>query len=111
MAVNKVIFAALIVPGVVKAVRNRSGEGKNGPWAVRTVTVEQPSGAQIDVVCWGNDNGQFEIGLPNVGEFFVANAYIHEAGREPEVRFLSWAFDALDYIHSSLNATESKKAA
>jgi len=104
MAISKVIYATMIVSGEVRSVRNRSGEGKNGPWAIRSLTIEQRSGAQTEVVCWADDGrNEFGIGDPAIGSFFVANVYVNESGREPDLRFHSWAFDELDLIHSNLS--------
>lgn len=109
MAVSKVIPFSLIASGSVTRVSNRAGNSDNGPWAVRTIEIEQSSGARSDVEVWA-DRGQFANDAPNpvVGEYIAVNVYVREAGREPGLRFHSWPFDDLDRIHSSLS---SKKAA
>lgn len=108
MAIARVVYPTMVIHGTIKEVKNNSGKGKNGDWALRSLIIEQASGAQFSIVAFADDKGQFPFGAPAVGEFFVANVFVRENAREPELQFHSWAFDALDQIHSALS---SKKAA
>jgi len=109
VAVSKVVPVALIMSGKVVRSSDRSGEGKNGPWAVRTIEIEQMSGARSDIEVWA-ERGKFSNDAPNpmVGDYFACNVYVRETGNEPGLRFHSWPFDELDRIHSALS---NKKAA
>lgn len=105
MAITRNVDPAFIVAGRVESVRDITGkQEKNlGDLVFRVVTIRQDNEARLEFKVWARDVDS--VGPLDIGAFVAVEAsYTNSREFGGELTFRRPAFDALDLIHSNMQA-------